>query len=80
MDLREIELFSISSFVSREIEPLVDEVGDSNEREKCAVYFLEFKSRDIFQILTCSHFYRVDCIDEWLMNRVSCPLYRCDFS
>lgn len=46
----------------------------SSGAEPCAICFEDFSPDDDVKQLPCQHFFHVNCIDEWLIRDVTCPL------
>lgn len=44
------------------------------QNERCAVCFDGMHKNDMVKVLTCSHYYHTECIDQWLMVEKRCPM------
>ncbi|TNV71736.1 hypothetical protein FGO68_gene10319 [Halteria grandinella] len=42
--------------------------------ERCAVCFDNMLKNDLVKVLTCSHYYHIECIDQWLLVEKRCPM------
>eukprot|EP00968_Pinguiococcus_pyrenoidosus_P009298 scaffold731_cov261-Pinguiococcus_pyrenoidosus.AAC.44 len=40
---------------------------------RCVVCQCDFEDKEKVRILPCSHFFHVDCVDEWLRRKDTCP-------
>jgi len=48
--------------------------ADENVEDCCAICLDQLRDGDSIRELWCNHFFHVDCIDPWLLNKQSCPL------
>jgi E3 ubiquitin-protein ligase ATL6/9/15/31/42/55 len=54
-------------------------VGGKDAALECAVCLSEFEEEEELRLLpTCSHAFHLDCIGEWLVGHVTCPVCRCN--
>lgn len=50
---------------------------DKNETDKnCCICLSDFKSDDNVSVLNCKHLFHHDCIVEWSMYKINCPVCR----
>ena len=52
--------------------------ADENVEDCCAICIDQLRDGDEIRELWCNHFFHVDCIDPWLLNKQSCPLCKDD--
>lgn len=51
----------------------------SSERDACcAICLVELEEDEQIRELGCGHFFHVDCVDPWLLNKQTCPLCKED--
>jgi E3 ubiquitin-protein ligase ATL6/9/15/31/42/55 len=54
-------------------------VGGKDSALECAVCLSEFDDEEELRLLpTCSHAFHPDCIGDWLVGHVTCPVCRCN--
>ena len=50
---------------------------DKNETDKnCCICLSDFKADDNVSVLSCKHLFHHDCIVEWSMYKINCPVCR----
>ena len=54
---------------------LIDDIGKEIEK-KCCICLSDFKSDDNVSVLNCKHLFHNDCIVEWSMYKINCPVCR----
>jgi E3 ubiquitin-protein ligase RNF13 len=47
-----------------------------NRGEKCAVCLEDFQLGNALRVMECLHRYHLDCLDQWLTVRATCPSCR----
>ena len=52
----------------------VEEDADS-EDSKCIICFEEYQVSDTLRNLRCGHFFHKHCVDQWLIQRKTCPYH-----
>jgi hypothetical protein len=52
--------------------------ADENVEDCCAICLDQLRDGDQIRELWCNHYFHVDCIDPWLLNKQSCPLCKDD--
>ncbi len=54
------------------------DIKDNNSHTLCVICRDTIKQNDIIRKIKCSHYFHVNCIDQWLINHKTCPL--CKFN
>uniref|UniRef100_A0A803XM09 RING-type domain-containing protein n=1 Tax=Meleagris gallopavo TaxID=9103 RepID=A0A803XM09_MELGA len=49
--------------------------GESDALKTCSVCITEYTEGNKLRKLPCSHEYHVHCIDRWLSENSTCPIY-----
>ncbi|CDJ63856.1 hypothetical protein, conserved [Eimeria necatrix] len=50
------------------------QVGEEDDKEKCAICLDSFVEAQIVRFLPCLHFFHVSCVDTWLQQSDVCPI------
>jgi membrane protease YdiL (CAAX protease family) len=54
------------------------EIASPNQKESCAICLEKFEVGRSFKTLPCFHSdFHTECVDEWLLNSLSCPICKC---
>jgi hypothetical protein len=54
--------------------PIKPYEGEGDADDVCAICLEQFEIKEEVRVLRCNHFFHVDCIDPWLLNKANCPL------
>jgi hypothetical protein len=44
--------------------------------ETCQICLIDYDEDDELKVLRCKHGFHPDCLDKWLVRKLSCPLCR----
>jgi hypothetical protein len=48
-------------------------VGEGEEAHTCSICLMDFEEGDEVRDISCGHEFHVECLDEWLLIKDSCP-------
>ncbi|XP_020243201.1 RING-H2 finger protein ATL10-like [Asparagus officinalis] len=71
LDRQQIEMFEVS--------PYVPATGIATELEECPICQEQYEPGELRRILTCGHYYHMECVDVWLSSRRTCPECRREY-
>lgn len=56
----------------------LDVYGDPEQKPTCAVCIETYREADVVRVLPCRHQFHKGCIDQWLLEKRTCPM--CKYS
>lgn len=64
--------------VVEQIKDMDKNIFSTDDTPSCAICLENYKETDNIRRLGCTHFYHLECIDNWLLNSQLCPICKQD--